>query len=296
MVNPRKRVILVAGATGQQGGATARQLLADGWRVRALTRDAGKREAKALAELGAEVVEGDMEDPPSLWPVLSGVYGVFSVQNFWQVGSEAEVRQGRNLADAAHAALIAHFVYSSVGGAERNTGIAHFESKWEIEEHIRSLGFPATILRPAAFMENFNGNMRPQRKDGVLTISLALPADRGLQLIAVDDVGAFAALAFGRPEAFKGRALEIAGDEPTLPGVAELLGETIGEAVRYEELSLEQVRTYSADLGKMFEWFQREGYQADIPALRGMYPGLKTFKAWLSEGHLRRAGITEAQP
>src|SRR5512145_1992688 len=152
------KIIAVTGATGQQGGAVARKLLADGWKVRALTRDANKPAAQELASLGAEVVPGDMENRAELAAAFKGAYGVFSVQNFWLpgVGFEGEIRQGKNVADAARAAGVQHLVYSSVGAAHRGMGQKHFESKWMIEQHIHALGIPHTILRPAAFFDNFN--------------------------------------------------------------------------------------------------------------------------------------------
>jgi uncharacterized protein YbjT (DUF2867 family) len=124
------RVILVSGATGQQGGAVVRNLLEWGFTVRALTRDADKAAARELADLGTEVVSGDLEDRASIERVLDGVYGVFSVQQFMETGVEGEVRQGVLFADAAKAAGVEHLVYSSVGSAHRDTGIPHFESKW----------------------------------------------------------------------------------------------------------------------------------------------------------------------
>src|ERR687886_2667436 len=142
-----ERLILVTGATGKQGGAVARSLLDRGFRVRALTRDPQRPEAQALTEQGAEVVQGDMEDRSAIDRVLEGAYGVFSVQNFWETGYDREVRQGKTVAEAAKAAGVEHFVYSSVGSAHRQTGIPHFDSKWEVEEHIRQIGLPYTILR-----------------------------------------------------------------------------------------------------------------------------------------------------
>src|SRR5512141_1016185 len=152
------KVIAVTGATGQQGGAVARKLLADGWKVRALTRDVDKPAAQELASLGAEIFAGDMEKRAELDAAFQGAYGIFSVQNFWlpNVGFEGEIRQGKNVADAAKAAGIQHLVYSSVGAAHRGMGQKHFESKWIIEQYLHSLELPYTILRPAAFFENFN--------------------------------------------------------------------------------------------------------------------------------------------
>jgi len=203
--------ILVTGATGKQGGAVARHLLSGGWQVRALTRDPLKPDAEALAKLGAEVVTGDLDQRNSIDQALAGAYGVFSVQN-WEAGAAREIQQGKTLADAARAAGVKHFVYSSVGGAERNTGIPHFDSKWEIEQHVRALGLPTTILRPVFFMDNFNSpNFRPAILQGTLT--LALRPARTLQIIAVDDIGGFAAQAFEKPGEYIGRAFELAGDE-----------------------------------------------------------------------------------
>ena len=144
------RTILVTGATGQQGGAVARELLERGFGVRALTRDPEKPVARELAERGAEVVRGDLDDRPSLERALEGVHGVFSVQQFFEAGYEGEVRQGSGLAEAAKAADVSHLVYSSVGSAHRDTGLPHFESKWEVEES----GVGYTILRPVFFMQN----------------------------------------------------------------------------------------------------------------------------------------------
>jgi len=152
------KVIAVNGATGQQGGAVARKLLTEGWKVCALTRNEDKPAAQELASLGAEIVPGDMENRAELDSAFQGAYGVFSVQNFWlpNVGYEGEIRQGKNVADSAKAARVQHLVYSSVGSAHRGMGQKHFESKWRIEQYIHSLGIPYTILRPVAFMDNYN--------------------------------------------------------------------------------------------------------------------------------------------
>src|SRR5262249_2776955 len=154
MVNT-DRIVLVTGATGRQGGSVIRHMHPRAWKLRALTRDPDSPAAQELVYKGIEVVKGDLEKPETLEPATRGFYGIYSVQDFWAVGAKREVQQGKNLADAGKKAGVEHFVYSSVGGAERNSGIDHWESKWEIENHIRKLGLPATMLRPAAFMENY---------------------------------------------------------------------------------------------------------------------------------------------
>lgn len=148
-----RRPIVVTGATGLQGGAVARHLLTNGWHVRALTRDASSKQARALAALGAEVVQGDMGDAASLRPVFEGAHGVYSVQNTFIGGPEAEVRQGKNVADMAKDVSVRHIVYGSAGIGRKGTGIPSWESKLRIEDHMKTLNLPLTILRPRAFME-----------------------------------------------------------------------------------------------------------------------------------------------
>src|SRR5260370_11777514 len=208
-----------------------------------------------------EGVKGDLEDPPSLGQAARGVYGVYSVQDFWAVGAKREVQQGKNLADAAKKAGVEHFVYSSVGGVERNSGIDHWESKWEIEKHIRKLGLPATMIRPVAFMENYYID---QVEVGILKGKLMDPirADKTYQTIAADDIGAFAALAFERPRDFIGLELEIAGSELTNPEAAEGVSRVLGKRVKFEKLPMPMVRlVLCKELYQMFRWFNSSGIQ-----------------------------------
>jgi uncharacterized protein YbjT (DUF2867 family) len=272
-------LILVTGATGKQGGAAARQLLSRGWRVRALTRNPQKPEAQELKRLGAEVVQGDLDDRSSVERALQGATGVYSVQNFWETGGEREVQQGKTLAEAAKAARVEHFVYSSVGGAERGSGLSHFESKWEIEQYLHKLGLPVTIFRPVFFMDNYES---PAFRNGILQgqLAMGMRPDRTLQMIAVEDIGIFTAMAFEDPQVFLGKALEIAGDELTIPRAAELLSKAMGRPVRFVQQPIEQVRSFSPEYAAMYEWFDVAGYRADIPALRKQHPKLMTFEEW----------------
>src|SRR5713101_211128 len=277
------RRVLVTGATGRQGGAVIRHMLSKGWKLRALTRDPGSHAARTLAQKGVEVVQGDLEDAASVARATAGVYGVYSVQDFWAVGAKREVQQGKNVADAAKKADVKHFVYSSVGGAERNSGIEHWESKWEIEQHIRHLGLPATIFRPVAFMENYYVD---QVEIGILKGKLMDPvrADKPYQTIATDDIGAFVALAFERPKDFIGLELEIAGSELTNPEAAKVFSRVLGKPVKFKKLPMPIVRlVLGKEFYQMFRWFNNEGFKADIPGLRRQYPEvhLQTLEEWL---------------
>jgi len=275
------QLIAVTGGAGQQGSAVARHLLKNGWHVRTLTRDPNKPASQALAQAGAEVVQADNEDRASLDSAFQGAYGVFSVQNFWlpNVGAEGEVRQGKAIADAAKAAGVQHFVYSSVGAAHRGMGQAHFASKYEIEQYIQRLGLPNTILRPAAFMENYNWS-RSQITNGIFT-GRGLRPEKGVQMIAVDDIGAFAALAFEDRQGYLGRTLELAGDELTEPQIAEAFTKVIGRPVALRAPGISEGASPTPEQIAMFQFFNGQGYDADIPALRKIYPPLKTFEQWL---------------
>lgn len=260
-------VVLVTGATGRQGGAAAERLLAAGFPVRALVRDPEKPRARELADKGAELVRGDLDDPASLESAVGGVYGVFSVQNFFQAGYEGEIRQGTLLADAAKAAGVSHFVYSSVGSAHRETGISHFESKRRVEEHVRSLGIPYTILRPVFFMHNWDG-MREQILSGALPSPLS--PDTVLQQLAVEDLGAFVAEAFANSPSWLGREVELAGDELTMPEVALTFARMIGKEVRHVHIGWDEFRRAAGEeIFEMYRWFEEEGYDADLAALQG---------------------------
>lgn len=277
------KLIVVTGATGQQGGAVTRHLLRQGWRVRALVRDPGKEAAQNLAAKGAELFRGDLDDTTSLHAGLQGAYGVFSVQNFWlpDVGYEGEIRQGKALADAAAAANVQHFVYSSVGAADRGMGQKHFESKWLIEQHIETLSLPATIVRPVAFMDNYNWN-RALISNGVFP-SWGLRPEKTLQTVAVEDIGGFVALVFANREEFLDRTVELAGDELTENEMAEKFSVVIGRPVVVPPPSMPEGFSPSEEQLAMFAFFNGRGYDADIAALRRRYPALHTFEQYLRE-------------
>src|SRR5262244_928862 len=296
-MTPSDETVLVTGATGRQGGAVISHMLPKGWKLRALTRNPDRHEAQSLAQRGVEVIKGDLEDPLSITRAAAGVYGIYSVQDFWAVGAKREVQQGKNLADAAKKANVKHFVYSSVGGAERNSGIDHWESKWEIEKHIRKLGLPATMIRPAAFMENYYVD---QVEIGILKGKLMDPirADKTYQTIATDDIGAFVALAFDRGKDFIGAEIEIAGSELTNPAAAQVFSRVLGKEVKFRKLPMPMVRlVLGKEFYQMFRWFNESGFKADIAFLRRRYPEvhLQTLDEWLrNEGWHKRARRVQA--
>jgi uncharacterized protein YbjT (DUF2867 family) len=257
-------VILVTGATGQQGGAVARELLAGGYRVRAMTRKPESEKARALAALGATVVRGDLDDAGSLKRAIQGAWGAFAVQNTWEAGAAKEEEQGKRFAEVARKSDVQQFVYSSVGSADRRTGIPHFDNKYRVEETVRGLGFPSyAILRPAFFMDNF---LSPWFKPGIDQGKLAvgMKSETVLQMIAVTDIGKYGRWVFENWQTLNGRALDIAGDARTMPEAAQTIGKVAGKPVEFAPVPIAEVRKFSEDYATMLEWFDRVGYNANI--------------------------------
>lgn len=265
------RSVLVTGATGQQGGAVVRALIARGHRVKALSRNPDSDGAKRLAAAGVEVVIGNLDDGASVLKAASGIDTMFLMGNSYESGVEAETRQGIIAADAAKAAGIGHLIYSSVADADKKTGVPHFDSKYLVEKHVASLGIPYTISAPVAFMEN---TVAPWAIGGLRqgVYAAALPPARQLQQITLDDIGAFVAVLAERREQVFGKRFDIAGDELSGEAQAKILSEALGRPIRYQELPISAVRNMSDDAALMFEWFDRTGYDADIAALRRNFP------------------------
>jgi len=268
------KIILVIGATGQQGRVTTRQLLAGGWNVRALTRDASTPAALELRQIGAEVVQGDTNDRISLDAAMQGAYGVFDVQP--ALGYDDDLRQGKNVAEAARAAFVQHFVYTSVGGAKGQATYRKL-SKWEIEQYIRVLGLPATILRPSWYMDNMIG---PRFGVPRGQLSTAIKPDVIVPLIAVDDIGVFVALAFDHRDDYLGKTIEIAGDALTMPHIATVISRATGRSIPYIQIPIETIRQHNADAALVYDFVNEGSMQVDISALRNLHPGLMDFDTW----------------
>jgi uncharacterized protein YbjT (DUF2867 family) len=258
------RTILITGATGRQGGAVARALKGKGFKLRAMTRKPDSDAAKALASDGVEIVSGDLDDADSIRKALGGAWGVFGVQNTWEAGVAGEEEQGKRLATLARDAGVSHFVYTSVGSADRRTGIPHFENKFRVEDTVRRLKFPShVIIRPVFFMENLPS---PWFLNGG-NLYAAMKPETKLQMIAVDDIGKHGARAFTDAERLNGSEIDIAGDEATMPQAAEALSQGLGRPITFVQIPMSEVRKNSEDFALMLEWFERVGYDVDIPAL-----------------------------
>jgi uncharacterized protein YbjT (DUF2867 family) len=276
--------VLVTGATGKQGGHLVRELLARGHSVRALTRKPESPAAAALAERGVTIVPGNFDDEGSLERAARGVDTVFAMSTPFEGGSKTEAIEGINIVRAASRVRVKHFVYSSVAGADRATGIPHFDSKFEVEKEIRKSGIPFTIVAPVFFMENFLAEwMAAGIAQG--SIAVAVPATRRLQQIAVEDIAQFTALVIERRESFLGKRIDIASDELTLATATAAISEASGRPIKYTAIPIAAARQQSEDLARMYEWFDRVGYDADVVGLRVLYPEVHwhRFSDWARE-------------
>ncbi len=279
-----QKTVFVAGATGAQGGATVNALLARGHKVVAMTRNPASDAAKSLGARGVDVRQGDYSDANAVSAAAKGADSAFAVSTSFEVGAEAEVGQGRSLLNALHAADVGHIVFSSVGGADQHTGIAHFDGKYEIERHLATLGTPSTVLGPVFFMENLLSPWgQPKLGEGIY--SAGLPGDRKLQQIAVKNIGDFAAALIDRGEAVFGGRFDIAGDDLTGEEVVAAISKATGRKIAYQGFPAEGMREQSGDLADMFTWFNDVGYSSDIAALRRNYPDVAwlTYPAWLAK-------------
>lgn len=275
--------VAVVGATGQQGRAVASMLLARGISVRALVRDPSASRAQTLAQAGAELVTADLDEPATLVAAFRGASAVFAMTTFaGPRGTEGEVEHGQALGDALHDAGVERVVYSSVGGAERGTGIPHFESKRRIELYLESLGLDATFIRPTFFMDNFASFSRPAMEADTLVVRLPMPDGVPLQMTSVHDVGRAAVVALVDPDRIPGRTVEIAGDELTGGQIAAAFSQARSIPARYEAMAVDVLP--NDDQKKMFSWFaDLPAYRADKELTQQLVPDGQDLRTWIKE-------------
>jgi uncharacterized protein YbjT (DUF2867 family) len=275
----RKLVVVVTGATGQQGGAVVKSLLDRGHEVRAVTRNTDSTKARNLASAGATLVRASLEDTGALTKALEGATSLFAMTTPFEGGPQAETRQGVSAADAAKAAGV-HLVFTSVGSANRQTGVAHFDSKYEVERHIAEIGVRAAILAPVFFMENLYFG-KEQLAKGIY--AMPLPPTRKLAQVAVADIGAVAVRLLEDPGRFAGKRFDLGSDELTGNDVVAILSRVTGRPFTYFQIPLDVVRQRMGDDAvKMDEWFDRVGYTVDRAALRREFPDVAfhDFESW----------------
>ncbi len=273
--------VLVTGATGNQGGAVTNSLLLAGHNVRALVRSADSPAAKKLADRGVELVRGDFDDANSLATAMQDVDSVYLMGSPMPAGVEGEIKQGIAFADAAKAADVGHLVYGSVANADQNTGIPHFDSKYEIEQYIKTLDIPYTVSAPVYFMDNATA---PWSQDALKAgrIVQAMPGVRRLQQVSVKNIGEFVASLVNRRETVFGKRFDIAGDELTGEECAAILSSASGPNIQFQSIPVSIVREQSEDMALMMEWFDRAGYSADLAELHNEFSDIdwQSYTQW----------------
>jgi uncharacterized protein YbjT (DUF2867 family) len=266
--------ILVGGATGRQGSAVVDELLARGYRVRALTRKPEGKKALGLQAKGVEVVQGNYADQVSLLAAMQGIERMFFYSGF----SRNEVAEGNNVISAAREAGIRQLVYSSGAAAAPENGIKG-AAKMQVELALVDSGVPYTVFRPVAFMENFDRQKKRFIKSGIVD---SRDPDRMLYFIAIPDIGFFVGEAFEHPQQWLNKAMNIAGDKMTVGGMVNTFSNVMGRDIEYKQLSLaEFLVTMPKPLRPLFRWYEVVGYEADVDGFRADYPDLMTLEEYL---------------
>ena len=286
--------VLVAGATGRLGGPLADRLIDHGHRVRALTRNPGTAAAERLRRHGADVVAGDLDDPPSLHRAAAGADAVFVLSTpHHGTGPDAETRQAIALADAAVTAGAGYLVYASAAGAGQTSGVPMLDSKRRVEEHLATLPVPYAVIAPTYFMDNlaYPWNI------AVLWFGrwpIPLSPQRPVQLIPASDAARFAARVIERPGEFAGRRLELASDEVTGPQAARILSEVLHRPIEHPQ----KILGPQVPMAPFFQWIGEVGFHADIQRLRATYPeiGWRSLHQWAATQNWHGLAISAATP
>ncbi|NXN95012.1 NMRL1 protein, partial [Rhinopomastus cyanomelas] len=290
-----KKLIVVFGATGAQGGCVARALLADGtFLVRAVTRSPGKKEAAELARSGAEVVKADQDDEPSLESALTGAYGAFIVTNFWEHRSkEKEIEQGKRLADLSKRLGLRHVVYSGLENVKQLTGgrleVLHFDGKGIVEEYFQKVGVPTTTIRLPFYFENFLSIFKPQKAPQGDTFVLELPmGDVPMDAMAVEDVGPVVLSLLKSPEEYVGRVIGLSTGKLTEAEYAAVLSQQTGKTVEASKISLEEYEKRdfpgAKELAAMFRFYVLKP-DRNVALTMKLNPRARTFQQWVADNN-----------
>lgn len=311
---PQKKIIVVFGATGAQGGGLARAILNDSnseFAVRAVTRDPNSDKAKELSALGAEVVAGDVDDIESVKRVLAGAYGAYFVTFFWaHFSPEKEMAEAKNMAGAAKESGLQHVIWSTLEDVRKYVPlddnsmptlhgkykVPHFDGKGESDQYFIDAGVPVTFMLASYYWDNLiYFGMGPKRgADGKLAITFPM-GDKKMAGIAADDIGKCAYGIFKKGKELIGKRVGIAGDQLTCTEMAQALSNALGEQVSYNEITPEQYRGFgfpgADDLGNMFQFYRDFDDVCnsirDVKFSKELNPELQSFKMWLAENAKR---------
>lgn len=287
------RLVTVFGATGAQGNPIARALVTKGFQVRAVTRNPDSDKAKALKSAGFEVVKGDLNDAVSVDAAVRGAYGVFYVTNYWELfgknkdtAYDAEIAQGKLVADACKKAGVKHVVYSGLEVVKEiiGTPCLHFDAKGMVERYLDEIGVPNTSVRYSFYFENFLGILRPQKEEDGTNV-LTLPMNGPMDGVSVEDAGPAVAAVFSKPEEFIGKKIGLSGDKLTMSEYMEIISKVTGNTWRYNQLTPEEFVKIvkfpsSEDMASMFDFYSRGNPDRDVALTHRLNPNTHTFAQW----------------
>ena len=278
-----KKRVFVTGITGNQGGAVAGNLLESGHKVIGLTRKAGSEKANQWKARGAKIIEGDLNDPSSYASEMNTADAIYFVQALQK--KKREIAQGKRFVDSLKAGENKLLVYASVAGADQDTGIPHFDSKNEIEKHIKASDLDYTILRPVSFYEN---DLIPQVAGNIKKGKFVTPLNKSCkqQLIGVDHIGRIAAQVISKSDKYSGKTLTIATDQYEIADIPELYSETMNKEVKYKKLPGLIVRVaMGGDLHKMFKYMNQHDFcpTKDIKGIREEFGIEGDYKSWVKQ-------------
>ncbi|XP_054698888.1 nmrA-like family domain-containing protein 1 isoform X1 [Grus americana] len=286
-----KKLIVVFGATGAQGGHVARALLEDGtFKVRAVTRSPMKKEAEELKKRGAEVVKADQDDEPSLELALAGAYGAFIVTNFWEhCSKEKEIAQGKRLADLSKRLGLCHVVYSGLENVKQLTGgqleVLHFDGKGVVEEYFQKVGVPTTTIRLPFYFENFLSIFKPQKAPQGDTYVLALPmGDTPMDGMAVEDIGPVVLCLLKSPGEYIGQVIGLSTGKLTEAEYAAVLSQQMGKTVHASKISPEEYEKRgfpgAKEMAAMFRFYALKP-DRNVDLTMKLNPKARTFHQWV---------------
>ncbi|HEX9744977.1 MAG TPA: NmrA/HSCARG family protein [bacterium] len=292
-----KKIILVTGTTGAQGGSVARHLLKDGtYAIRGITRDPDSDAAIKLASQGVKMVAGDLDNIDSLKAALDGCYGCFGVTNFWE-HFDKEEQQGRNLVDAVKESNVEHFVFSSLPHVGKITNgeldVPHFDQKARIEEYAAGLGIPMTVVHVAFYYENFIYFFPPQKQEDGSYVFGFPQGETKFAMVSVEDVGGVVTSIFKNPGKYMGKTVGVVGDDRTCDVYANIMTEKLGKKVAYNHIDRDTFASFdfpgAADLAHMFDFNKRylDNRTTDLEESKELYTGMSDFEYWIE--HNREA-------
>lgn len=291
--------ILVTGATGKQGQAVAKALLAEGFSVRILVREESlhKTFVNEFRELGAQIATGNLDVEGTVREALKGISAVFSVMQMDTQNNDCERQQAQILVRAAIEAGVTQFVHSSVSRTGQHESFPGWnDGRWQkkywtdkndVEQTVIDAQFPyLTILRPVSLMENFTqpvvGYLYPHLSKGKLLT--AYRPDTQIQLVNVEDLAKFACAAFVSPEEFNQKKLTVASDVLTTAQLSDILSRSLEVPITNVNLTIDEAIAAGLpeSIAERQDWGNQVGFDANMQELSTFGIQLTSFEQWLN--------------